>query len=124
MIGQYLWRDDPLINGLLTGFQSGLNYVDGTPKPARAAFPHPFYIDRSRGRRRAIVWGQVRPDGVRTASVFRQIGARPYKRWFTAKLDSYGYFSAPRALARNSNYFFTYRLPDGSTQTSDVLHEG
>jgi hypothetical protein len=124
MIGQYLWRDDPLIEGTLKGFQSGLHYADGTPKPALASFPHPFYIDRSRGRRRAVVWGQVRPDGVRTATVFRQIGTAPYKPWLTAKLDSYGYFSATRALARNSNYFYSFRLPDGTTQTSDVLHAG
>jgi Cellulase (glycosyl hydrolase family 5) len=125
LLTQYLWTDDAAQNGVLQGFQTGLNFADGIPKPSLSTFSQPFFIDLARGRRHAVVWGQVRPNGVRTATVFRQLGRRGrFSALFTARLDRFGYFSRRMSLARNSNYFFSYRSAAGQTVSSSVLHVG
>jgi len=60
-VAQYLLRDDPTLGG----FQSGLRFNDGSPKPSLAAYRFPVWAVR-----RGIfvtVFGQVRdaPDGAR-----------------------------------------------------------
>lgn len=59
---QYLLRDDP-IGGApgsgLIGFQSGLEYVNGSPKPSLGGFRLPLVVTR-RGRGYSL-WGEVRP---------------------------------------------------------------
>lgn len=58
LIGQYAWRDEPVGGGRsYTGWQSGLFFSDGRPKPALAHFPNPFWVDVARG----VLWGQIRP---------------------------------------------------------------
>ena len=66
MIGQYAWRDEPVGGGRsYTGWQSGLFFADGRPKPALANFPMPFWIDLPRN----TLWGQVRPGGAHVVEV-------------------------------------------------------
>ena len=66
MIGQYAWRDEPVDGGRsYTGWQSGLFFSDGRPKPALAHFANPFWVDV----RRSTLWGQVRPGGAHTVEV-------------------------------------------------------
>jgi hypothetical protein len=117
MYSQYLWRDD----GVDSGFQTGLHYVNGTPKRALDFFPHPFWIDTKGGRNRAVLWGQVRPDGARSVRIFRQVGRGPFRPFLTLSLRSRGYFSTRRALARNSNYFFEY-VRGLAVFRSDTMH--
>ena len=65
-----------------SGWQSGLRYVNGKPKPAFRAFLEPFVIDRAAARRVARFWGQVRAgSGVRTVTVLR---LRPGQKDFRA----------------------------------------
>ena len=85
---QYQWRDEPVIargRGLssYSGWQSGLRYVNGKPKPAMRAFLKPFVIDLGRRGSVARFWGQVRPgSGVRTVTVLRlRPGQKVYRRW-------------------------------------------
>jgi hypothetical protein len=56
-VAQYLLADD----NDLTGFQSGLEFRDGRPKPALSAYVLPLLVMRTGGR--TTVWGQVRPRG-------------------------------------------------------------
>jgi hypothetical protein len=53
-VAQYLLLDEPR----LSGFQSGLRFADGRPKPALAAYALPLWVTRTRGGVR--VWGRVR----------------------------------------------------------------
>lgn len=65
-ITQYELTDEPTRPELgegreFEGWQSGLRFFDGTRKPSYSAFARPFWVDVRRGRRDALVWGQVRP---------------------------------------------------------------
>jgi hypothetical protein len=70
----YEWEDEPVISrgpGTLaySGWQSGLRFVTGKPKPALSTFAAPFVIDRPPGRSSALAWGQVRPDAERAVTL-------------------------------------------------------
>jgi hypothetical protein len=117
LMSQYLWRDDNELNG----FQTGLIGNDGSPKPSLASFPNPFFIDLSKGRRKSVIWGQVRPDGVGSVRVLQQRGGAAFTTFLTLGLDRLGYFSARRSLPRNSNYRFEYQR-GGQTISSDTVH--
>jgi hypothetical protein len=119
MHSQYLWRDD----GAVSGFQTGLHFSDGSPKPSLGTFPHPFWVDTKRGRTRAVIWGQVRPDGVSSVRVFQQVGGGAFNAFLTLPLRSRGYFSAVRSLPRNSNYYYEYQR-GAQTFRSDTMHVG
>jgi hypothetical protein len=106
LITQYLWRDDGLFNGQLHGFQTGLNFSNGVPKPSLAHFPSPIFIDQ-RGRI-PLLWGQARPGGSHQVTIFRQVGRGRFVRWRTRRTDSRGYFAIRGRLTRNSNYYFQY----------------
>ena len=65
-LSYYQWDDEPVIyRGRATraysGWQSGLRFVTGKPKPALSTFPAPFVIERRRGNASVRFWGQVRP---------------------------------------------------------------
>jgi hypothetical protein len=117
LFSQYLWRDDNELNG----FQTGLLNNDFSPKPSLASFPNPFFIDLAKGRRKAVIWGQVRPDGVGSVRVLQQRGGAAFTPFLTLALDRLGYFSARRSLPRNSNYRFEYQR-GGQTISSDTVH--
>jgi hypothetical protein len=55
-VAQYKLVDDPLVSG----FQSGLRFADGRPKPAYDAYRLPLWIT-PKGGSRLRVYGQVRP---------------------------------------------------------------
>lgn len=114
---QYLWRDDAAVSG----FQTGLHFSSGAPKPSLASFPHPFWIDTKRGRNRAVIWGQVRPDGVSGVRIFRQVGGGAFTPFLTLGVRSRGYFFARRSLVPNSNYYYEYSR-GGQTFRSDTMH--
>jgi hypothetical protein len=55
-VAQYKLLDDPIVSG----FQSGLRFSDGRPKPAYDAYRVPLWVTR-KGSSRLRVYGQVRP---------------------------------------------------------------
>ena len=58
LFAQYLWKDEPAGDGRkYTGWQSGMHFADGTPKPALDHFGDPIWVDF----RDNVAWGQVRP---------------------------------------------------------------
>lgn len=122
VITQYLWRDDRLaVSGNVQGFQTGLHFADGRAKKSFATFPNPFFIDTKKGRTRAVVWGQIRPDGGSGVRVFQQVGGGAFKPFLAPGTDSRGYFSARKSLPRSSNYYFEY-VRGGQTVRSDTVH--
>ncbi|HEY3186373.1 MAG TPA: hypothetical protein VGJ70_02785 [Solirubrobacteraceae bacterium] len=83
----YVWRDEPLgRNG--SGWQSGLFYADGRPKPAFAAFQLPFAATTTR------VWGQVRPGTTHTVAVEARSPRGAYREIASLETDARGSFAA------------------------------
>jgi hypothetical protein len=97
---QYLLKDDPL-SGRLTdsaiggfvGFQTGLEYVNGTRKPLYNGFPVPLTVTK-RGHGFSL-WGLIRPTtGVTKATVLVKLkGARGYRTLKTVTTNSAGYWT-------------------------------
>jgi len=91
---QYLLKDDPL-GGPEPGasFQTGLEYVNGTPKPLYSAWPIPLTVTKE--RHGVSLWGHVRPTTGAT-KVTILVRARHSKRWRTLRTvhtNGAGYWS-------------------------------
>jgi hypothetical protein len=102
LFGQYLWKDEPRsLNDEFGGWQSGLRFADGDPKPALKHFATPFVIDSARGR----LWGQVRTRDVSSVKVQRRSGSGSWRTIATRKTDSQGYWSWSTRLSSASYRF-------------------
>jgi hypothetical protein len=103
LFSQYIWIDEPLRNNF-AGFQSGLRYNNGTPKPALAHFPTPIYLDVKRGR----LWGQERPGAQHTVAVQqRNAGSSTWKPLATLTTDAAGYWTTKVTVVKGTTYRFT-----------------
>jgi hypothetical protein len=98
---QYLWRDEPRSpDGSFSGWQSGLRFSGGRPKPSLAHFDTPFALDA----RNARLWGQVRPGGAHTVTVERRQNGGAWTTLAVTRTDGRGYWTLRRPLARSSAY--------------------
>jgi hypothetical protein len=97
---QYLLKDDPLggvpgasVHGGTVGFQTGLEYVSGQPKPLYYGWPIPLTVTRD-GRRFAL-WGLVRPAGGAThvTVLVKLPHAKRYRTLKTIHTNGLGYWS-------------------------------
>jgi hypothetical protein len=108
---QYLLRDDPLggrpgssISGGAVGFQTGLEYANGKPKPLYYGWPLPLTVAK-RGHGFAL-WGLVRPaEGATKVTVLVRLkGARHFRTLSIVHVGAGGYWSlsssAPGSLWR------------------------
>lgn len=97
---QYLLKDDPVggapgagVHGGTVGFQTGLEYVGGAPKPLY--FGWPVQLTVTRHGHGVALWGHVRPTtGATTLTVL--VKARHARRWRTlrtVRTDTLGYWS-------------------------------
>lgn len=116
---QYEWRDEPIASrGLgskaFAGWQSGLLFADGRPKPALDVFADPFWIDLRRGRTGARLWGHVRPGGAHTVHLQRRNGTSgPWRRFWSLNTDGRGYFTRQVKISSTAQYRYSYELPSG-----------
>ncbi len=97
---QYLLVDDPLggkpgssVNGGTIGFQTGLEYLGGKPKPLYFAWPVPLVVSKS-GHGFSL-WGFVRPatGATKVTVLVQRKGARKYTTLKTVTTDSQGYWT-------------------------------
>ena len=105
LLTQYQWLDEPLrrAGSAFAGWQSGLRFLNGKPKPALAHFDTPMQLDAARSR----LWGQARPGGAQTVRVERRLrGSKKYALYATVRTDSRGYWTLKRRLARGARYRF------------------
>lgn len=103
---QYLLKDDPLggpaelsaLGGVI-GFQSGLEYVNGAPKPLYYGWPIPLTVTKH-GRGVAL-WGLVRPAiGATTVTVLVQPkGAKRYRTLKNVRTNGLGYWTLNSSVA-------------------------
>ncbi len=91
---QYLLKDDPL-GGLEPGasFQTGLEYVNGSPKPLYYGWPVPLTVSKeSHG---VSLWGLVRPaaGATKVTVLIQPKGSKRYRTLRTIATNSLGYWS-------------------------------
>ena len=98
MLIHYLYRDEPA----LERWQSGLETVNGTPKPALQATMLPLsQVSRKGGR--TTVWGQVRPGDGRQRYVLQQsTGGRWVNVGRAASTDARGYLRRTVSVAKGA----------------------
>jgi hypothetical protein len=97
---QYLLRDDPLggapgasANGGTIGFQTGLEYLSGAPKPLFRGWSVPLTVSRS-GRGYAL-WGYVRPahETTTVTVLVRLKGSKTYRKLGSVTTNNLGYWT-------------------------------
>ena len=118
---QYLLKDDPLggapgssVRGGSVGFQTGLEYVNGKPKPLYAAWSVPLVVAKS-GHGYSL-WGLVRPasGATKVTVLVRRKGSSSYKTLKTVSTDGRGYWSLHSSVA--GLYWRTmWKSPTGRT---------
>jgi hypothetical protein len=123
-LGFYQWQDEPVVTrgpGTLaySGWQSGLELVNGTPKPALASFPDPLVVDLGRG----VIWGQVRPGALPLATLqIRPPGAADFSDVQDVPLGPDGSF-AVGGVVRGAAYRYrwTPAAPGAAPRYSGIV---
>jgi hypothetical protein len=110
----YQWDDEPVHytgpgTKAYAGWQSGLRYFNGRPKPALSTFANPFVVDVAPGRRRGTLWGQVRPGGVHTVTLLRRMpGDGNFEPFATLQTNFAGYFWRRELLDLRAQYRYSW----------------
>ncbi len=103
---QYLLHDDPTggppgsgVHGGTVGFQTGLEYVNGRPKPLYSAWPIPLVV--SRVGHGFSLWGLVRPatGSTKVTILVKTRGSKKYRVLKAATTESLGYWSFTSSTA-------------------------
>ncbi|MEV4423558.1 hypothetical protein AB0L40_26855 [Patulibacter sp. NPDC049589] len=119
MLAQYEWLDegDGSVRVDPSGWQSGLYFQDGRPKPIAQAFPNPIFGYRT--VRAGTIWGQVRTaTGAMPVRLERSSGGA-WRTYRTVTTDAHGAFLARVPRASRARYRYVYVSPvDGTTVTS------
>ena len=107
----YQWVDEPVryrAPGPLAyaGWQSGLHFVNGRPKPVMDAFLSPFVLAGDR------FWGQVRPGGAHRVTIVQRGFDGQTRAVAEAVTDDRGYFTHTLpAVEPLAEYRFTWTPP-------------
>jgi hypothetical protein len=112
---QYLLRDsDPTGPKEYGGFESGLRFADGKPKPSLAGFRLPLAVARNGSK--ATVWGLVRPaTGVTSAVVsYANKGSTRFLPLKTVQTNALGYFSFTTAYRAGRRWNVSWQGETGS----------
>jgi hypothetical protein len=116
---QYLLRDDPLggpagssVRGGSVGFQTGLEYVSGAPKPLYYGWPVPLTVSKGHGY---SLWGLVRPaTGATKVTVLVRVGhAKRYRTLRTVTTNGSGYWTM-RTNVRGTYFRVRWTSPEGA----------
>jgi hypothetical protein len=114
---QYLLWDDPARKGPSSlrwaGFQTGLRFPSGGPKPALSAYRLPIVVHKR--RKGVLIWGRVRPGaGSRYVQLYRGGGTKDGGR---IKTNPRGYFSTKRAKAAK----YRFKAYDGPSPSAKLF---
>jgi hypothetical protein len=110
----YQWDDEPVHytgpgTKAYAGWQSGLRYFSGRPKPALSTFASPIVADLAPGRRRGVLWGQVRPGGVHEVTLLRRsAGGSEFSPIATVQTNFAGYFSRSVVFEPDAQYRYSW----------------
>ena len=112
---QYLLRDsDPTGRKQYGGFESGLRFADGRPKPSLAAFRLPLAVKRTGSK--VSIWGLVRPaNGVTTVTItYNDRGRSGFRKLRTVRTNSRGYFTVRSNYRKGRRWNLTWEGHSGS----------
>jgi hypothetical protein len=112
---QYLLRDsDPTGPKEYGGFESGLRFADGRPKPSLPAFRLPIAVRRIGSK--ASIWGLVRPaTGVTSATItYANKGSSRFLPLRTVQTNALGYFSLQTSWRAGRRWNVTWQDQTGS----------
>jgi hypothetical protein len=106
----YQWEDEPVryrAPGQLAyaGWQSGLHFVNGRPKPVMQSFSSPFVVDGDR------FWGQVRPGGAHHVTILQRGFDGEFTPVAEAVTDGMGFFTQTLPADPFAEYRFTWTSP-------------
>jgi hypothetical protein len=107
---QYLLRDsDPTGPKQYGGFESGLRFADGKPKPSLPAFRLPLAVKQVGSK--VSIWGLVRPaTAVTTATLtYADRGSSTFKTLRTVTTDARGYFQVSSAWRKGRRWNLTWQ---------------
>ena len=116
---QYLLRDGAVggkpgsgAHGGFVGFQSGLEYISGSPKPLYFAWPVPLVV--SRVGHGYSLWGLVRPTtgATKVTILVKTKGSKKYRPLKTQATNSLGYWSFTSSTA-GSDWRVRWTSPNG-----------
>jgi len=125
---QYLLVDDPVggapgasVNGGTTGFQTGLEYTNGKPKPLYYAWPVPLVV--SKRHHGYSLWGLVRPAGKATTVtvLVRRKGSSRYRTLRTVHTNSAGYWTLSSGTA-GTLWRVRWTSPEGVRYEGPPIH--
>ena len=111
---QYLLTDsEPTGPKQYAGFESGLRFSDGRPKPSLKAFRLPLAVKRTGSR--VSIWGLVRPaTGVTSATITYADPGGSFKALRTVRTDSRGYFTVSSTWRQGRRWNLTWEGQSGS----------
>jgi hypothetical protein len=117
---QYLLKDGAVggapgsgVHGGFVGFQSGLEYISGAPKPLYFAWPVPLVVSST--RHGYALWGLVRPaTGATKVTIFvKRRGSHKYSVLKTQGTNSLGYWSLTSSV-RGTSWRVRWTSPSGA----------
>jgi hypothetical protein len=110
---QYLLTDsEPTGPKQYGGFESGLRFADGRPKPSLKAFRLPLAVKRTGSR--VSIWGLVRPaTGVTSATITYADRGRSFKTLRTVRTDARGYFTVSSTYRKGRRWNLTWEGQSG-----------
>jgi hypothetical protein len=117
LFSQYLMRDDTNLGG----FQTGLRFADGSPKPVLSEFRLPLNAHRSGGH--VSIWGLVRPQagaGQKVDVYYRDRGAKHSTKLRTKTTTARGTWSTTAPYRSGRRFQVRWTAP-GGTRYSGVL---
>jgi hypothetical protein len=119
----YGWEDEPLLNlgrgaNRYGRYQTGLETVNGKPKPALSTFPAPFVIDLPNRRKSGLFWGQVRPASTHRVTILvRSRGSKTWRTVARVSTRSDGTWSRRLRVSSTSSYRYAW-TPASTAATS------
>jgi hypothetical protein len=124
---QYLLKDDPLggkpgssVSGGGVGFQTGLEYSSGKPKPLYTAWPVPLVVSKT--RHGYSLWGLVRPatGSTKVTVLVRKKGSSAYRTLKTVSTDSRGYWTLGSSV-KGLSWRVMWKSPKGQTYEGPAI---
>ena len=113
---QYLLTDSepgPPGPGQFGGFESGLRFANGKPKPSLAGFRLPLAVKRTGSK--VSIWGLVRPaTGATSATITYADRGGAFKTLRTVTTDARGYFTVSSAWRAGRRWNLTSEGQSGS----------
>jgi hypothetical protein len=117
---QYLLKDDPLggrpgssVHGGFIGFQTGLEYLSGKPKPLYFGWPVPLTVTKL--RHGFGLWGLLRAaaGSTKLTVLVQPGGSRRYRKLATVTTDGLGFWSM-RSSTRGMHWRVRWVSPSGA----------